>query len=282
MKQTQARRRRAFTLIEVLVVVAIIALLVAMLFPSLANARALARTTTCKTSLHQLGIGMHTYRHVYSTFPAHQFKSGGKRIRWFLAMAGELHGYSVSSCPDVPDWEIGRNNAYGYNYKYLGSGRENLVSPTAPYERHPVRSLPAPSSTIAFGDADGTGWTKPHVNESILLEETGSNNDYEMFGNHGYTLDPTYIPEFCLHTSGESYASKNWRSYISTRHQGGSNIVFADGHADLLLPRDVYRNNRYWNGLGGVDHRRDVHVSYRHVEGEWRFPDVKADPLPKD
>lgn len=49
----RASTRRAFTLIEILVVVAIVALLVAILLPSLANARELARRTVCATQLKQ-------------------------------------------------------------------------------------------------------------------------------------------------------------------------------------------------------------------------------------
>lgn len=53
--------RPGFTLIEVLVVVAIIALLVAILLPSLANARDQARRSVCLNNEHQMGIGMGMY-----------------------------------------------------------------------------------------------------------------------------------------------------------------------------------------------------------------------------
>ncbi len=53
--------RCAFTLIEVLVVVAIIALLVAVLLPSLARAREQARATVCLSHLKQQGLGLSSY-----------------------------------------------------------------------------------------------------------------------------------------------------------------------------------------------------------------------------
>lgn len=58
------RQRRgvdAFTLIELLVVVAIIALLVAILLPSLKEAREQARVAVCQSNLHQLSISFYTY-----------------------------------------------------------------------------------------------------------------------------------------------------------------------------------------------------------------------------
>jgi prepilin-type N-terminal cleavage/methylation domain-containing protein len=63
-------RRGAFTLIEVLVVVAIIALLISILLPSLSQARAMARSAMCKTNLHQVGVALSEYTASYKeAFP---------------------------------------------------------------------------------------------------------------------------------------------------------------------------------------------------------------------
>lgn len=53
--------RKAFTLIELLVVIAIIALLLAILLPSLQNARELARNARCKSTLKPMGTGLNMY-----------------------------------------------------------------------------------------------------------------------------------------------------------------------------------------------------------------------------
>jgi len=54
-------RRPAFSLVELLVVVAILAVVLAILAPSLHKAKYLARLATCASNLHQVGIGVNSY-----------------------------------------------------------------------------------------------------------------------------------------------------------------------------------------------------------------------------
>lgn len=58
---TQSLRRRGFTLVELLVAVAVIAILVAVLLPALSSARASAIATACASNLRQLGVGLNAY-----------------------------------------------------------------------------------------------------------------------------------------------------------------------------------------------------------------------------
>jgi prepilin-type N-terminal cleavage/methylation domain-containing protein len=63
-KRTHNRKKglgEAFTLVEMLVVIAILGILAALLLPALAKGKEAARTTKCISNLKQIGIGIHLY-----------------------------------------------------------------------------------------------------------------------------------------------------------------------------------------------------------------------------
>lgn len=70
--------RRAFTLVELLVVIGIIALLISMLLPALNKARQSARTVTCLSTVRQLGMAYQMYTNAHRrSIPFYQVADNG-------------------------------------------------------------------------------------------------------------------------------------------------------------------------------------------------------------
>ena len=90
----QRSGRRAFTLVELLVVIGIIAILIAVLLPALGKARESANTVKCAANLHQIGIGISTYlANNQSTYPPGLYYVGLQIANGVQTPATPVNGY---------------------------------------------------------------------------------------------------------------------------------------------------------------------------------------------
>jgi prepilin-type N-terminal cleavage/methylation domain-containing protein/prepilin-type processing-associated H-X9-DG protein len=99
-------RRNGFTLLELLVVVALVGLLAGLLFPVLARARAAARQTACLSNLRQLNLTHHLYLQDWDDqlppwcFPAPRSREAPRLGRYWTAfLAPYLRSSAVTRDP---------------------------------------------------------------------------------------------------------------------------------------------------------------------------------------
>jgi len=263
-------RLNGFTLIEILVVVAIIALLIAILLPSLARARELAKRTQCGANTHQMGIALHMYTLEQRYYPGHHLTFGRWDILWPVRLNRLMKQPQAFWCPSAPadtQWN-GIDRIYNtvtsaqpdeqatFAYGYNDWGVAETIGRNPPvynrglgghinhhYEGE-VRAerVKRPSDMIAIGDSD-----------------SGSTNPKARNGFWETAIDP--IDDSGLEWPGD-------------RHLKGANIVFADGHAEWLLQMRLVE--------GSIGMRKKWNNDYRAHYDEWgdksKYPIANVPP----
>ena len=120
-------KRNAFTLVELLIVVAIIAVLAAFLWPSIPHRNpGSARRSSCQSNLKQIGLGYLQYVQDYDEkFPITSTEPG-----WFGAIQPYLKSEAIFRCPSEEVRGDDNLTDYWFNRRLAGVAQKNLGSAT--------------------------------------------------------------------------------------------------------------------------------------------------------
>jgi len=128
LKNDETQVGKLFTLIELLLVIAIIAILASLLFPALKKARERSYSIVCSSNLKQYGVAFHEYSIDYNGYIMHSYNNNSKP--WYLLLdsyLGEYSYYKKLACPkglnNLPAWRV-----YAFNHKAREKRLVNLIS----------------------------------------------------------------------------------------------------------------------------------------------------------
>ena len=250
---SRARADRAFTLVELLVVIGIIAVLISMLLPTLNKAREAARQTQCMSNLRQWGMGFMIYCDANKGSLPKDGDDGDKSAKpiglwsdpalWINAVPPRVSGKSYYDL-----WQLDRNKTQSMP----NTGDNSMfVCPTAP------RAIATPGQETADGAGYFMMWGLPtltqpadqrrtyfcYVFNSKLITATTERFKYSQLRPSSEVvimlekmMTPGEVSPPFSKSIGRAKAS--WER-ASTRHRKGGFFLFADGHVGHLTYDEV-------------------------------------------
>jgi prepilin-type N-terminal cleavage/methylation domain-containing protein/prepilin-type processing-associated H-X9-DG protein len=191
-------RRRAFTLVELLVVIGIIAILISILLPVLGQARERARRVACLSNMRQLAVAWTMYSNANKG----------------LIPSADTNGAGWAANGNA-DTDIRRGSLYQWvpnPETYRCPNDHNSVNARS----YSVNDCVSPTGTLIYPTGvRRIGQIRRAAEVFVFIEE---------FDPRGFNLNSFYLP-----LTGDS-----WVDYPAAWHNRGVNLSFADGHAQYL------------------------------------------------
>ncbi|MEW4487270.1 DUF1559 domain-containing protein [Thalassoglobus sp. JC818] len=261
-------RRFGFTLIELMVVIAVIGLLIALLLPAVQSAREASRRTQCKSSLRQLALALHNYHDAHRVLPSGTINFGSS----FRPVSG--WGWGTMILPYVDQGalyskvDFNTNNAVGANRDVIDTPLPFTLcpsdaGPTTVVVRSSsgdgvkvgagnylgVESMLSELSDVTFGDVTDGLSSSFMLGESIYQRDSTYNEDKTSSWVGKVTFIDEWVNNSIPHLAVSSSTRIN-HSFFASRHPGGMHFALGDGHVDFFAENmdvDVYQ------ALGTID-----------------------------
>lgn len=129
------RCKSGFTLVEVLVAVAIIGMLIALILPAVQSAREAARRIECRSRLSNIGLALHNFEGSHKAFPsAHLgFAAPQGGFEYYSPFAHLLPYFDQSSLYNKINFGVG--GSFSVNPQHYGIGDHAIASFLCPSDR---------------------------------------------------------------------------------------------------------------------------------------------------